>query len=185
MALQTFDTDLLFSRADIISKFTQSYLDIFKSINKLDLHSGTLFNFDIEERSPSKKINPIIRHATVDDIDEIIHTYKNIYENSYPYKEMEDPEVIREMIESDEVEWFVFIHPKTGETCGSFTFTLDFQQKRGYTRGLIVKKKFLGEFDILKACMGCYVANYLKYRGKIFRWYSENRTAHAKVQYVT
>ena len=185
MALQTFDTDLLFSRADIISRFTQNYLDNFKSIDKLDMCSGILFNFDIEERSSSKKINPIIRHATVGDIDEIIHIYKDIYENSYPYKEMEDPEVIKEMIESDKAEWFVFIHPQTGETCGSFTFTLDFEQKRGYARGLIVKKKFLGEFDILKACMGCYVSNYIKYQGIIFRWYSENRTAHAKVQYVT
>ncbi len=33
--------------------------------------------------------------------------------------------------------------------------------------------------------MGCYLFNYSKYRGRIFRWYSENRTAHAKVQYLT
>ncbi len=185
MVFQTYEEELLISRSDIISKFTQNYLDNFKNIDKLDMHSGTLFNFNIKERKSSKKINPIIRHATLDDIDEIVHIYKEIYENSYPYKEMEDSDVIKDMISSDKVEWFVFIHPLTGDICGSFTFILDFKQKRGYARGLIIKKKYLGEFDVLKACLGCYLSNYNKYQGIIFRWFSENRTAHAKVQYVT
>ncbi|MFX1273614.1 MAG: hypothetical protein ACFFBP_11600 [Promethearchaeota archaeon] len=185
MALLCFNDDLDFYRSEIMSKYTQDYLKTFSLMEGFDFDSGTLFNFNIHERTSLRKINPIIRKANVDDIDEIIFTYRDVYEGSYPYKEMEDHEFIRDMLERDDIEWFVFIHPKTKEMCGSFTFVLDFEEKRGYARGLIVKKKFIGEFDILKACIGCYVSNYIKYDGKIFRWYSENRTAHAKVQYVT
>lgn len=185
MAIQGFNRELLVSRSEVISNYTQDYLSTFNQMNGLDLYSGTVFNFRIQERRQNKKINPIIREAMLEDVDDIIFTYKDIYEGTYPYKEMEDKETVEGMIKDRDVEWYVFTHPQTEEVCGCYTFIIDHEDKMGYARGLILKKKFIGRFDVLKACIGCYVSNYMKYDGKIFRWYSENRTAHAKAQYFT
>ncbi len=140
MAFQTLVNDHTFSRADLATKFTQEYLDNFTPINEMDPRSGMLFNCNIHGRQGSRKINPIIRHAIRKDIDDIIFTYHDVYGGSYPYKEMEDRDAINTMIGRKDVEWFVLVHPETEEFLGSFTFTLDFKQKRGYARGLVVKK---------------------------------------------
>ena len=183
MAIKSFTPEYFVSQAEMNSVFIQDYLQSFIPPQNIDLTNGTVFNFIIRERAHKKKINPVIRKATFKDIEEIIYIYQDIYEGSYPYKEMEDPENIKAMLESENVEWLMFEHPKTREICGCFTLVLDFKDKMGYTRGFVIKKKFCGKFDVLRAFMASFLAMYLKYEDKIFRWYGESRTAHAKSQY--
>lgn len=183
MAVQSYLSNLFVSRMKLLSDFTQNYLNSFILRESINLHSGTQFKFTIRERTQSKKINPIIRKARASDVDEIIFTYKDIYEGTYPYKEMEDFSHILHMIQEENVEWLVFEHPNSGEFCGCFTLVLDFKDKKGYTRGFVVKKKFEGKLDVIKAFLGSFIAMFSKYEGKIFRWYGESRTAHSKSQY--
>ncbi|MGQ4873707.1 MAG: hypothetical protein ACP6IY_06475 [Promethearchaeia archaeon] len=173
----------IISQYEINSSFTQDFLNTFNSCREINLYSGTVFDFRIKERIYKNKINPIIRKATTDDISEILFIYDDIYDGTYPYKEICDPKNIQNMLKRKDVEWLMFEHPKTREIIGTFTFTLDFDDKKGYTRGFVIKNKFCGKFDVLKAFMGSFLAMYQKYNGEIFRWYGESRTAHAKSQY--
>jgi len=175
-------SDLVISYKDIFYNYTQQILQSFEKFEEIDLDSGTFFDFAIKERVEKKKINPMIRRATPKDVDEIIFVYKDIYEDSYPYKEMEDREHILEMLKSPNVEWLIF-ETKEGEIVGCYTFVLDFDKKLGYIRGFVIKKRFLGKLDIIKMAMGSCIAMYNKYNNRIFRWYGECRTAHSKSQY--
>ncbi len=172
----------ILSYNDMFLNFTSQLLQSFQEVDTLDLSSGSQFEFEIHERVHKQKINPMIRLATKEDVDEIISIYKDIYENTYPYKEMEDRKEVSKMLKSPNVEWLIF-ETSGGEIVGCFTFILDFDNKLGYIRGFVIKKKFLGKVDIIKMAMGSFIAMYRKYYNKIFRWYGECRTAHAKSQY--
>ena len=137
----------------------------------------------IERPNRKEKINPIIRRATPEDVGRIISTYLDVYEGTYPYKEMEDETSVLDMIKSDDVEFLVF-ESFTGAMLGCVTFVLDFKKKMGYLRGLMVAPKFRGRVNIVKATVASLIAMYSKYDGNIFRWYSESRTAHAKSQHA-
>jgi len=168
---------------DLYSDFIFEFLQSFDSRKNLDFRSGDRLEFSISGRHRCNKINPLIKFAEPEDVDDIISIYQDIYENSYPYKEMEDPDEILAMIESQNTEFFVFQNFK-GENLGCFTLILDFQNKMGYTRGLNIRKKYLGRVDVLKAFMGCFLGACIKYDDKIFRWYGESRTAHSKSQFI-
>ena len=169
--------------SDIFSDTTNIFLQSFKNIQEIDFFNGTQVNFRIHKRKKHDKLNPIIKFATQEDVDEIINIYKDIYEGTYPYKEMEDKEEVSKMIESPNIEWLVFRTPHD-ETIGCFTFILDFEEKMGYLRGLNLKKNNLGKIDVLKATISSFITMYRKYEGKIFRWYGESRTAHTNSQYT-
>ncbi len=167
---------------DMFMNFTQQFLHSFEEIASSDFQTGAYFDFEIAGRNHKKRINPMIRTATSQDIDEIIFIYKDVYDNTYPYKEMEDREEIRKMLESPNVEWLIF-ETVEHEIVGCFTFMLDFDKKMGNIRGFNLKKKYLGKLDIMKMAMGSIIAMYKKYNDRIFRWYGECRTAHSKSQY--
>ncbi|NVM34498.1 MAG: DUF998 domain-containing protein [Candidatus Lokiarchaeota archaeon] len=167
---------------DMFMNFTQQFLQSFEEIASNDFQTGTYVDFEIAGRDHKNRINPMIRMATSEDIDEIIFIYKDVYDDSYPYKEMEDRKEIRKMLESPNVEWLIF-ETVEHEIVGCFTFMLDFDKKMGNIRGFNLKKKFLGKLDIMKMAMGSIIAMYKKYNDRIFRWYGECRTAHSKSQY--
>ena len=60
------------SYEDMFMNFTQQFLQSFDEIATSDFQEGTSFEFEFEGRTPKKRINPMIRLATQDDIDEII-----------------------------------------------------------------------------------------------------------------
>jgi hypothetical protein len=167
---------------DMFMKFTQQFIQNFDEIVNNDFQQEISLDFEIAGRHNKKRINPLIRKATPEDIDEIIFIYQDVYDNSYPYKEMEDRDEIFKMLHSPNVEWLIF-ETKEHEIVGCFTFLLDFEKKLGNIRGFNLKKKFLGKLDIMKMAMGSIIAMYKKYNGKIFRWYGECRTAHSKSQF--
>jgi hypothetical protein len=167
---------------DMFMLFTQQFLHSFEELCECNFQEGACLDVKIKGRSDKQRINPLIRKATPEDIDEIIFIYKDIYDDSYPYKEMEDREVIMEMLNSPYVEWLIF-ETVDHEIVGCFTFILDFNKKLGNIRGFNLKKKYLGILDIMKMAMGSIIAMYKKYYDRIFRWYGECRTAHSKSQY--
>jgi len=168
---------------DIFSDYIFEFVQTLNYRECFDIINGDRLEFSIVGRDRPHKINPIIKTACPEDVKDIIAIYQDIYDNSYPYKEMEDPDEVLAMVESNNVEFFVF-QDANGENIGCFTLVLDFEDKMGYTRGLNIRKKYLGKVDVLKAFMGCFLSACKKYDGKIFRWYGESRTAHTNSQYV-
>ena len=106
------------------------------------------------------------------------------YEGTYPFKEMENEEFVREMILSENHQMLLFKDAKDNNL-GCFRCILDFEKKKGYMCGFMIKKEYQGKIDIVKAIIGSYVWMWSAFKDKIALWYCENRTAHATLQYIT
>jgi len=162
---------------------TENFLVPFRNIVVSDIQNGMNLNFDLVEKPRKKKISPILVLATPEDAEAIVDIYFDIYDGTYPYKEMEDVKEVRRMIESDEFEWLLFKNEE-GDILGCFTYELDFFKRMGYMRGFNIKKKYQGKVDVVKACIGSMIAIWTHYKNKIDIWYCENRTAHSNSQYI-
>ena len=169
------------SLEELFPNCTQALLKPFKNVMDSELKEQVHFDFEIAEKK-QHKINPILRMARPEDAQEIIGIYKELYDGTYPYKEMEDEAEVRKMIDDPNVQWVIYQDPKYN-IAGCITFVLDFTNKRGYIRGFMLKKKFQGYIDITRAMVGSMLAMLHKYKDRIYTWYVENRTAHAKSQY--
>jgi len=159
------------------------FLDIFEDVLSLDLENGMDLDFVIDSKMGNDKVSPTLVLARPQDAKDIADICKNVYEGSYPYKEIEDDLQVRKMIESPEHHFVLF---KIGEdTVGCFRCALDFEHRKGYTGGFMVKKEYQGILDVTKSIIGSYAWMWSTYKEEILMWYCENRTAHAASQYIT
>ena len=167
---------------DLFSRNTEQFLKPFESVVNPDIHEEMSLDFELGDRVHTHKINPILRLAKLEDAEEIIEIYKELYNGTYPYKEMEDVDEVRKMILDPNVQWIIYQDPSYN-MAGCITYVLDFENARGYIRGFMLKKKYQGYIDITKAMIGSMIGMVYKFRDIIYTWYVENRTAHAKSQY--
>ncbi len=159
------------------------FLDIFEDVLDLDLENGMDLNFQIDSKMGNNKISPTLVLAKPWDAEEIANICKEVYEGTYPYKEIEDKHKVRKMIESPEHHFILF---KVGDyVAGCFRCALDFEHKKGYTGGFMVKKEYQKSLDVTKSIIGSYAWMWSTYKKEILIWYCENRTAHAASQYIT
>jgi len=168
---------------ELFSDSTDHFLQPFQKLVDPDIHNGMHLTFKLTEKIREQKISPILRLAKPEDAEEIVDIYLDIYKGTYPYKEMEDVEEVRRMIQSNKYEWLMFMDSE-GTTVGCFTYQLDFEKKRGYMRGFNIKSQFQGKVDAVKACVGSMIGVWSTYHDRIAMWYCENRTAHSKSQYI-
>jgi len=175
-------TENVISLRELFPSFTHEFLEPFKNVIDTEIGHGMYLDFEISEREHQHKISPILRLARPEDAKEITEIYKELYDGTYPYKEIEDVKEVRRLIEDPNVQWIIYQDPSY-TIAGCITFVLDFDNKRGYIRGFMLKKKYQGYIDITKAMIGSMLGMIHKFRNKIYNWYVENRTAHAKSQY--
>ncbi|MFX1320777.1 MAG: hypothetical protein ACFFAQ_03945 [Promethearchaeota archaeon] len=161
---------------------TDEFLRPFEDIIDPNIHNGMYLDFKISDRNHTHKINPILRLACPEDAAEIVEIYKELYDGTYPYKEMEDEDEVKKMIQDPTIQWIIYQDPSFN-VAGCITFVLDFENKRGYIRGFMLRKQYQGHIDITKAMIGSMIGMCHKYKNEIYIWYVENRTAHAKSQY--
>jgi len=93
-------------------KSVDEFLEIFEGVLSLDLESGMELDFTIDSKLGSDKISPTLFLAKPKDAFEIANICKEVYEGSYPYKEIEDPREVKKMIENPEHHFILF---KIGE----------------------------------------------------------------------
>lgn len=166
----------------IFQDSTEKFLDNFMEIGvSPDLTDNMKLNFEIDKRTNQQDC--YLTLARPNDAVDITEIYKDCYKGTYPYKEMEDPTEVRKMISDENVYWVIFKSPKD-ETVGCFTYILDKEKKRGYMRGLMVKKKYQSLVDVKKLMIGSMIGMWGTFRNEIYMWYAECRTAHNKSQYL-
>ena len=170
------------SLEELFPNFTHELLKPFEGLSSSQIKPEMHLNFEIAEKKHQSKISPILRLAHPNEARKITEIYKELYNGTYPYKEMEDVEEVRKMILDPHVKWIIYQDPDY-HIAGCITFVLDFQNRRGYIRGFMLKKKYQGWIDITKAMIGSMLSMLHEFRDKIYTWYVENRTAHAKSQY--
>ena len=125
-------------------------LDYYEDISVNDLLEGKSLNLQILGRKKTRKIPPIITLAKSKDAKEVVNIYKELYNGTYPYKEMLNEQEVKKMIQDSDSEWILFKDP-LGNIAGCITFVLDLRNKRGYIRGFMLKKEYQGRIDIVKA----------------------------------
>ncbi|MFX0001296.1 MAG: DUF998 domain-containing protein [Candidatus Hermodarchaeota archaeon] len=174
--------NLTVSLNEMFPNDTNQFIKPFKHIIESDMKRGMCLDFQLCDRVQKHKVSPILRLAKPEDAEDLVGIYKELYNGTYPYKEMEDIDEVRKMIQDPTIQWIIYQDPYF-KIAGCITFVLDFENKRGYIRGFMLKKKYQGIIDITKAMIGSMIGMIHKFKDKIYTWYVENRTAHAKSQY--
>ncbi len=165
----------------IDSKSTEIFVDKFVKIGvNPDLTDNMELNFEIDRNL--NRINCHLMLAHPEDAYDIAEIYKDCYKGTYPYKEMENPAEVRKMIIDKNYYWVLFKSPE-GITIGCFTYVLNMDQKKGYMRGLMVKRKYQTLTNVKKLMVGSMIGMWGTFRKQIYIWYAECRTAHSKAQY--
>jgi len=175
-------TNSVISLSELFPSSTDQFIKPFEKVIDPDIHNGMYLDFELGDREQKNKINPVLRLASPSDAEAIVGIYKELYNGTYPYKEMEDVDEVRKMIQDPSIQWIIYQDPSFN-IAGCITFVLDFDNKRGYIRGFMLKKKYQGHIDITKAMIGSMIGMIHKFKNEIYVWYVENRTAHSKSQY--
>ena len=173
----------IISHQKLNPRSVDEFLDVFLEVLDLDLERGMKLDFTIDSNLGSDKISPTLYLAKPKDAVEISNICKEVYEGKYPYKEIEDSKEVRKMIESPENQFILFKIEE--DIVGCFRCALDFDNRKGYTGGFMIRKEYQGIIDITKSIIGSYAWMWSTYKDEILMWYCENRTAHATSQYIT
>ncbi len=158
------------------------FLNKFNMIPLSDLEKGVVLNFEIEKGDRTHKITPILQQAKIKHATAICNIFKNAYHGLYPFKRMEDPIEIKQMIKNPQYLWLIF---KTNEkeVIGCLGAHLDKEYKKGYLFGFAIKPAYQGKFDSLKAFIGSLIIIWKTYESQILIWSSEVRTYDTAPQY--
>ncbi len=105
MITQEILTWSIIPRDYLYPKSIEDFIDAFEGILDLDIETGMELDFLIEGREASTKISPMLKLARPEDAKDLADICKKIYENSYPYHEMEDEKPI-----GLEINFFLLIH---------------------------------------------------------------------------
>ncbi len=168
--------------SEIFPSFSEQFLEPFADKIDFNLKKGIPTDFKIRKETLNK-VNSILILAKPEDAKIITEIIKEDYEGTYPYKEMEDEQEVKRMIETGEYK-FVLFKNKEGDVLGTTCFGFNFKEKKGYLRSLVVRKKMLGVLDATKAYIGSCLAMWEKYKDQILIWWGEARTADAKSQHI-
>ena len=175
--LTLFSRNVIKSRKDVVS--IEDMLDTYPWIREINLEKG--HNFEASTRSG--KIIPSLKFATEKDAEEITKVFKEVYENTYPYKRMESVSDIQSMIRSPNYYWIIFtIKPDIVVGCQGIR--LDFENKIGNIFGFAFKKEFQQKVEISTASIASVVAPMHLFKNQIYFWFAEVRSSFSSVQYI-
>jgi len=175
--LSLFSRNVTKPKSEIIS--IEDMLNTYPLLREINLEKG--HNFEESTRN-SKKI-PSLKFATEKDAEEITQIFKEVYENTYPYKQMENISEIQSMIRSPNYYWIIFTL-KPDIIAGCIGIRLDFENKIGNFFGFAFRKKFQHKADISTASIACVVAPMYKFKNQIFIWFAEIRSSYSSIQYI-
>jgi hypothetical protein len=174
----------IISQEDLFCRNIDQFIQVYRPILDLNIVKGMNLNFSLPISLNHRRVSPIIQLARPEDAKELVAICKEVYDGTYPYKEMEDEEYIRKKIEDPQYHILLF-KDKMDTTLGCFKCILDFEQKKGYMGGFMLRKQFQKSIDVVKAIVGSYVWMWTTFKDRIFIWYCENRTSQSTSQFMT
>jgi len=175
--LTMFSRNVTKTRKEIIS--IEDMLNTYPWVREINLEKG----HDFEDSTRNGKIIPSLKFATEKDAEEITKVFKEVYENTYPYKRMESVSDIQSMIRNPNYYWIIFTL-KPDIIIGCVGIRLDFENKIGNIFGFALRKKFQQKTDISTAFIASMVAPMHKFKNQIFYWFAEVRSSFSSIQYI-
>ncbi len=158
------------------------FLSHFEDSGSIDIQNGIVLDFDFDLKPNSNKIRPILQLAEPKDAEKISKMFVEVYEGGYPYREVQDPKLIRKMIKDSNFQWILF-KLKPNDIVGCVGTHLELKKKKGYLFGFIIRNKYRDQIDVIGTFAGYLRYACARYKNKILVWYSETRTAHNIAQY--
>lgn len=160
------------------------FLDLYDGSFSSDYKNILNLDFELDLNRDNQRICPIIHLAKPTDAEVITQIFKDVYEGTYPYKQMEDVQEIKNMIMDSNYHWFLF-KVNSNEVVGCFAAHMEFEKKRGLLYGFAIKRKYQKIINILKAFIGCILYAWKVNKDKILVWYADVRTYDSIPQLLT
>ena len=157
----------------------QDFLRTYAKYKDLDLESGISF----PKKSKAQKLTPTVQIAKPEEAQIISEIFKQVYQNTYPYKELESSQEIRKMIEDPEFNWIVF-KINGDEIIGCIGIEFDASIKSMILHGFAIKREYQGLTSLPKLLLAGWVALLNKYEKRALMWFGEARSAHSKSQFL-
>ena len=176
--LTIFSNTVSKSKEEIVT--LEDIFNTYPHLKKIDLERGHEF---VNSMRNGKKM-PSLKFATEEDAEEITQIFKEVYDNTYPYKKMESVSEVQRMISDPNYYWIVF-KIKPDITIGCIGIHLDFEHKVANFFGFAFRKEFRQKVDIATASIACMVAPVYKFRDRILIWYAEIRSSFSSIQYLS
>ncbi len=115
----------------------------------------------------------------------IVKIYEEIYQGTYPFHEMLDPQFLFETFSNPDYYWGIFCHPKDPNTImGCFTVVIDRYHNAGYMRGLNILPGYRKQIGVRELSYAM-VKQFFVAHPEVNKWYNEARTAHSIVQHLS
>ena len=125
--------------------------------------------------------------STREEAEFVRHVFDVVYEGTYPFPEMLDPDSVYEKFFDPNYFWGIYRiskgYPGEGTPIGCFTQIIDVEHASGYMRGLLLLPEYQQQFNLREILMPMMWHFFEKTKDRIFKWYGESRTAHNKTQY--
>jgi len=160
----------------------QDFLRKYAKYQHLSLESG--ITFPKKSRSKEQKVTPMVQIAKPGEEKIISEIFKQVYRNTYPYKEMESPREIRKMIEDPDYTWMLF-KINGDEVIGCVAIKFKASAKSMYLHGFAIKKEYQGTTSLPKLVLAGWTVVLKKYEKKALIWFGEARSAHSKSQFLS
>ncbi|NVM43656.1 MAG: hypothetical protein HWN79_01975 [Candidatus Lokiarchaeota archaeon] len=160
----------------------QDFLSKYAKYQNLSLEDG--ITFPKKPRSKEQKVTPTVQIAKPEEAQIISEIFKQVYQNTYPYKEMESPGEIQKMIEEPDYLWMLF-KINGNEVIGCVALKFEASVKSMYLHGFAMKKEYQGTTSLPKLVMAGWTVALKKYEKKALIWFGEARSAHSKSQFLS
>ncbi len=159
----------------------QDFLRTYAKYKDLSLESG--ISFPRKSSSKAQKVIPTVQLAKPEEAQSISKIFKQVYQDTYPYKEMENIQEIRKMIEDPDYNWILF-KINGNEVIGCIGLQFDNSVRSMMLHGFAIKKEYQGMTSLPKLLLAGWVALLNKYEKKALMWFGEARSAHSKSQFL-
>ena len=159
----------------------QDFLRRYAKYKDLNLESG--ITFPKKSRSKAQKVIPTVQIAKPEEAQSISEIFKQVYQSTYPYKELESEKEIRKMIEDPDYSWILF-KINGNEIIGCIGIEFDDSVKSMTLHGFAIKKEYQGMTSLPKLLLAGWVTLLNKYEKKALVWFGEARSAHSKSQFL-
>lgn len=159
----------------------QDFLRTYAKYKDLSLESG--ITFPRKSSSKAQKVTPTVQLAKPEEAQSISKIFKQVYQDTYPYKEMENIQEIRKMIEDPDYNWILF-KINGNEVIGCIGLQFDNSVRSMMLHGFAIKKEYQGMTSLPKLLLAGWVALLNKYEKKALMWFGEARSAHSKSQFL-
>jgi len=159
----------------------QDFLHTYAKYKDLNLESG--ITFPKRSNSKTQKITPTVQIAEPKEAQSIAKIFKQVYQKTYPYKELESEKEIRKMIEDPNYSWILF-KINGNEIIGCIGIEFDDSVKSMTLHGFAIKKEYQGMTSLPKLLLAGWVTLLNKYEKRALVWFGEARSAHSKSQFL-